>query len=48
MLKMGSDDTLGDLRKLSPLHDGKMAIGYYDEDNKMYIMVLENIEWEAI
>ena len=47
MLKMGSDDTPGDFRGLSPLHDGKMAIGYYGTgDNKNYILVLENVEWE--
>ena len=48
MLKMGSDDTLGRLRNLSPLHDGKMAIGYSDTDGTRYVMVLENIEWEEI
>ena len=49
MLKMGSDDTPGDFRGLSPLHNGKMVIGYYGTgDNKNYILVLENVEWEEI
>ena len=48
MLKIGSDDTQGNLQNLSPLHDGKMAIGYSDKDGKHYVMVLENVEWEEM
>ena len=48
VLKIGSDDTAGGLNNLSPLHDGKMAIGYYDKDGKEYVMVIENVEWEEM